>query len=146
MIKTIYPYITLDGEGQEAIEFYEDALDAKVVKVQTFGEMPPNPDYPIPEDAKERILNAHLIIGDTNFMISDTFPGPKHKLFDRGFQVTIAIIVNSVEKSKEVFQKLTVGGEVMMPIQETFWSPSYGQVKDQFGVQWQVSTELDDEV
>lgn len=79
-------------------------------------------------------------------MISDTFPGPKHKLFDRGFQVTIAIIVNSVEKSKEVFQKLTVGGEVMMPIQETFWSPSYGQVKDQFGVQWQVSTELDDEV
>ncbi|MED3816005.1 VOC family protein, partial [Priestia megaterium] len=46
--------------------------------------------------------------------------------------------------SKEVFEKLKEGGQIEMPLQETFWSPSYGQVTDKFGVTWQISTHIDD--
>lgn len=49
--------------------------------------------------------------------------------------------MNDVEKSKEVFAKLLEGGQAVMPLQETFFSPSYGQVTDKFGVTWHVSTE-----
>jgi PhnB protein len=66
-----------------------------------------------------------------------TFPGHPHQI---GSQVTIAITVNDVEKSKELFGKLQEGGQVVMPLQETFFSPSYGQVTDKFGVTWHVST------
>ena len=55
-------------------------------------------------------------------------------------QVTIAIQISNAEKAKEVFDKLQEGGEVIMPLQETFWSPAYGQVKDKFNIEWQVTT------
>ena len=45
-----------------------------------------------------------------------------------------------MQKRKEVFDKLQEGGEVIMPLQETFWSPAYGQVKDKFNIEWQVTT------
>ncbi|MBM7645582.1 PhnB protein [Scopulibacillus daqui] len=137
MILDIYPYLVFDGKGQEAVKFYEDALDAKILEVKTFGDMPDNPDFPVPEEAKNRVLNAHLKVGGTDLMLSDTFPGKPYQL---GSQVTIAVTIKDAEKSKEVFNKLQQGGQVHMPLQETFWSPSYGQVTDQFGVTWQIST------
>ena len=129
MILGINPYLVLDGSGQEAVQFYKDALDAKVEVMQTFGDMPENPEYPVPAEAKERVLHATLKVGNTDLMISDTFPGQWHAI---GSQVTIAI--------QEVFDKLQEGGEVIMPLQETFWSPAYGQVKDKFNIEWQVTT------
>ncbi|NMF00208.1 VOC family protein [Aneurinibacillus aneurinilyticus] len=139
MILGIYPYLVLNGNGQEAIKFYENALDAKILGLQTFGEMPENPDYPIPVEAKNRVLNAHLKVGNTDLMLSDTFPGQPYQI---GSQVTVAITISDVEKSREVFGKLQEGGQIIMPLQETFWSPSYGQVTDKFGVTWQISTRV----
>ncbi|HEX6988898.1 MAG TPA: VOC family protein [Bacillota bacterium] len=141
MIVSIYPYILLNGQGQEAIGFYKEALDAEVVQVLTFGDMPPHPDQPpMSDEVKKRILNAHLKVGGSDLMLSDTFPGQPYR---QGSQVSIALIVSSVEKAREVVDKLQVGGEVNFPLQETFWSPAYGQVTDRFGVQWQVSTQQD---
>lgn len=139
MILGIYPYLVLNGNGQGAIKFYENALDAKILGLQTFGEMPENPDYPIPVEAKNRVLNAHLKVGNTDLMLSDTFPGQPYQI---GSQVTVAITISDVEKSREVFGKLQEGGQIIMPLQETFWSPSYGQVTDKFGVTWQISTQV----
>ncbi|MGF9966025.1 VOC family protein [Bacillus rhizoplanae] len=138
MILGINPYLVTNGNGQEAVKFYENALDAKVEMLQTFGEMPENPEFPIPAEAKDRVLHAHLKIGNTDLMISDTFPGQPDEV---GSQVSIAIHIQGEEKAKEVFAKLQDGGQVVMPLQETFWSPLYGQLKDKFGVQWQVSTQ-----
>jgi PhnB protein len=139
MILGINPYLVLDGNVQEAVKFYENALDAKIVSVQTFGEIYEDPEFRIPDDAKERVMHAHLKVGNTDLMLSDTFPGQPHQV---GSQVTIAIMVNDVEKAKEVFGKLQDGGQVVMPLQETFWSPAYGQVTDKFGVTWHVSTHV----
>ncbi|QHS22050.1 VOC family protein [Virgibacillus sp. MSP4-1] len=133
----IYPYMILNGEGQEAVSFYQEALGAEVSGLQTFGDMPDNPEYPIPEDAKDRVLNAHLKVGTAEMMISDTFPGQKHS---HGSQISIAFVTNDSTKTKETFEKLKEGGEVIMPLQETFWSPLYGQVKDKFGITWQISS------
>ncbi|HWO75153.1 MAG TPA: VOC family protein [Bacillus sp. (in: firmicutes)] len=137
MILGINSYIVTNGNGQVAVKFYESALDAKVLSVQTFGDMPEDPNYPTPAEAKDRILHAHLKVGNNDLMISDTFPGQP---FAIGDQVTIAVSVSTPEKSKDVFEQLSVGGQVIMELQPTFWSPLYGQVKDQFGVTWQVST------
>ncbi|PEE73521.1 hypothetical protein COM81_28015 [Priestia megaterium] len=141
MVLGIYPYLVMNGNGQEAVKFYKKALDAKVIGVQTFGEMPGNPEFPTPIEAIDRVMNAHLRVGDTDLMLSDTFPGQPYQI---GSQVTVAISIDSVEESKEVFEKLKEGGQVGMPLQETFWSPSYGQVTDKFDVTWQISTQIDD--
>lgn len=139
MIIGINPYIITDGNGQEAVRFYEHALDATVHGIQTFADLPADPQMQIPDDAKDRVMHAHLEVGNTAMMISDTFPGQPYPI---GVQVTIAITVDNVEKSKEVFQKLMEGGQEVMALQETPFSPSYGQVMDKFNVTWHVSTHV----
>ncbi|PYF06788.1 VOC family protein [Ureibacillus chungkukjangi] len=136
----IHAYIRMNGNGKEAVKFYEDALQAENLGVQTYGELPENPEFPLPEEAKDRVIHAQLRINNTFLMLSDIFPGQPYQT---GSQVDIAILFDDVEKSREVYGKLLVGGEVLMPLQETPWSPSYGQVKDKFGVIWQLSTNLD---
>lgn len=136
MVSTIYPYLVFDGRAKEAIEFYESVLGANVTGVMTFGDGPSNPEFPIPEEAKNRIMNAHLKIGASEMMLSDTFPGQPIMI---GNHVTVAVIIESADETKEIFEKLAIGGEIGMPLQKTFWSPAYGAVIDKFGVSWQVS-------
>lgn len=137
MILGVHAYLRTNGNGKEAVKFYEEALEAENLGVQTYGELPENPEFPLPEEAKDRVIHAQLRINNSFLMLSDTFPGQP---YETGSQVDVAILLDDVEKSIEVFGKLSQGGEVIMPIQETPWSPSYGQVKDKFGVTWQIST------
>ncbi|MCP8967927.1 VOC family protein [Ectobacillus ponti] len=138
MITGMYPYLVFDGRGQEAVKFYEHALHAAVLGVKTFGDMPPNPNNPLPEEAKGRVLNAHLQVGGLDLMLSDTFPGTPYQL---GSQVTIALTFSEADAAKAAFDKLQEDGQVRMPFQATFFSPGYGQLTDQFGITWQISTQ-----
>ncbi|ALP35147.1 hypothetical protein ASL14_02080 [Paenibacillus sp. IHB B 3084] len=138
MSKRLIPYITMDGNAKEAIEFYEEALDAQLLFIQTFGEMPENPDFPIPAEVKERVGHATLKVGETELMFSDTFPGSP---FNSGNQVSICITTDSVEQAQKMFDALQQGGQVGMPLQETHFSPAYGNVTDKFGVTFQMFTE-----
>lgn len=138
MTMRLSPYLMMNGNAKEAIQFYEKALDAKVLFNQTFGEMPENPEFPLPEEAKDLVAHAMLKVGETDFMFSDTFPGQTSQ---SGDQVTICISINEIEKSKRIFETLSQGGEVKMPLQEAFFSPAYGIVTDKFGVTFQIYTE-----
>ena len=132
------PYLMMNGNAKEAIQFYEKALDGKVLFNQTFGEMPENPEFPLPEEAKELVSHAMVKVGETDLMFSDTFPGQTSQIGD---QVTICISTNDIEKSKQIFENLKQDGVVKMPLQEAFFSPAYGIVTDKFGVTFQIYTE-----
>lgn len=138
MTLKLIPYLVMDGNAREAIEFYQKALNAEILFSQSFGEMPENPEFPLPEDAKGRVSHATLKIGETELMLSDTFPGQPHA---SGNQVTICITTDDAEKSRQMFDALKQDGQVTMPLQETFFSPAYGSVTDQFGVGFQIFTE-----
>lgn len=131
-------YLVMDGNAREAIQFYEKALGAQVVFSQSFGEMPENPEFPMPDEAKDRISHAMIKVGESDIMFSDTFPGQS---VQQGDQVTICITSDDAEKSKQIFDALQDGGQVEMPLQETFFSPAYGSVKDKFGITFQIFTE-----
>nr|WP_263325289.1 VOC family protein [Neobacillus sp. Marseille-Q6967] len=138
MTKRLAPYLMMNGNAKEAIEFYKEALGAEVLFNQTFGEMPENPEYPLPEEAKGLISHAMLRVGETDLMFSDNFPGSTSQIGD---QVTICITADNTEESKQIFENLQEGGTVKMPFQETFFSPGYGIVTDKFGVTFQIFTE-----
>lgn len=137
MTVKLIPYLVMDGNAREAIGFYQNALNAEVLFTQSFGEMPENPEFSLPEDAKERISHATIKVGETELMFSDTFPGQTHQI---GNQVTICISSDDAEKSKQMFEALKQDGQVTMPLQETFFSPAYGSVTDKFGVNFQIFT------
>lgn len=78
MSKRLIPYITMDGNAKEAIEFYEEALDAQLLFIQTFGEMPENPDFPIPAESRNvwDMLPLKWVRQSSCFLI----PFPDHRL------------------------------------------------------------------
>ncbi|RNB82159.1 VOC family protein [Brevibacillus nitrificans] len=138
MTMRLTPYLMMDGNAKEAIEFYQKALEAQVLFLQTFGEMPANPEYPLPEAARDRVGHATIKIGESELMFSDTFPGQPVQI---GNQVTICLSTDSADKSRQLFEALQEGGSVVMPLQETHFSPGYGIVTDKFGVSFQIYTE-----
>lgn len=131
------PYLTFDGRSKEAVYFYEKALGGQVVNIMTFGDMPADPNHPIPDEVKDRVMHALLKVGDTELMFSDTFPGMPYQA--GGDTVQIAIHPSDESSAKEIFAALEDGGQALMPLQKTDWSPLYGIVKDKFGVTFQVN-------
>ncbi len=137
MITGVHPYLITNGNGQEAVKFYQDVFDAELIGVQTYGDIPPDPEFPVPENVKDLVVHANLKIDNTYLLISDNFPGQP---YEQGTHITIAALVDDADKANRIFEKLQKDGEVIMPLQETHWSPAYGQVKDKYGVTWQIST------
>lgn len=132
-------YLMLNGTAKEAIAYYEKVLEGQLLFQQTFGEMPANPEFPLPEAAKDLIAHASMQIGESNLMFSDAFPG---QTIPQGGNVTICISSPNKEKSEQIFAALQDGGQVIMPLQETHFSPAYGIVTDKFGVPFQIFTDM----
>ncbi|GLX71022.1 VOC family protein [Paenibacillus glycanilyticus] len=127
-------YLNFNGNCREAAEFYAEVFGLDKPKLMTFGEVPPNPEYPLPEEAKNMIMHTRLNIGGSNVMFSDVFPGMP---FTVGNNITLAYVEEEEDKIRAAFDRLKVGGTIVMELQETFWSKLYGQITDKFGIQWQ---------
>jgi PhnB protein len=113
------------------VEFYAEVFGTEQPQIMTFGDSPQNPDYPLPEEAKNLVMHARLTISGSTIMFSDTFPGTP---FVEGNNISLAIVSKNLDEINSSFNKLKSGGNVGMELQETFWSKCYGQVKDKFGI------------
>lgn len=127
-------YLNFNGNCREVVNFYAEVFGTEEPKIMTFGEMPPNPEYPLPEEAKDFVMHSRLNISGSNVMFSDVFPGMP---FIEGNNISLSIVSTDLEEITSVFSKLKEGGKVVMELQETFWSKSYGQITDKFGIIWQ---------
>ncbi|WP_195572463.1 VOC family protein [Paenibacillus sp. 1001270B_150601_E10] len=134
-------YLNFNGNCREAVEFYADVFGTEQPQIMSFGDGPPNPEYPLPEEAKHLVMHARLTISGSNVMFSDTFPGMP---FVVGNNVSLAIVTNDLKNLENWFHKLKVDGKVSMELQETFWSKRYGQITDKFGIEWQFNYEEND--
>ncbi|MCZ8542280.1 VOC family protein [Psychrobacillus psychrodurans] len=133
-------YLTFNGNCREAAEFYAEVFKTEKPEIMTFGESPQNPDYVLPEEAKDLVLHTRLNINGSNIMFSDTFPGSP---FMEGNNISLAFVSKEEDMVKSAFNALKEGGRVSMELQETFWSKCYGSLRDKFGIEWQFSHETD---
>ncbi|GAB2571460.1 VOC family protein [Gracilibacillus alcaliphilus] len=134
MTVKVTPYLMMDGNAKEAIQFYEQALEAKVVTNITYAEVPDLPS----EDLKNKVAHAKLKIGESVLLISDS---PSVLPVEQGNQVTICISTKDAAQSKRFFEALKKEGKVKMPFQETSFSAAYGSLTDKFGVTFLIDTE-----
>jgi len=127
-------YINFNGNCREAVEFYAQAFETESPNFMTFGETPPNPDYLLPDAAKNLIMHTRLNLRGSIVMFSDVFPGMP---FVEGNNISLSINSKNKDEIKALYDKLKEGGTVGMELQETFWSKCYGSAKDKFGIEWQ---------
>ncbi|MFD0698135.1 VOC family protein [Paenibacillus sp. GCM10027628] len=137
MSTSLIPFLEMNGSANEAIDFYVKALDAKVVYTLRFGDMPGNPESPLPPEKKDLINYAILKIGDSEIQLSDHFTGSSYQ---KGTQVTIVVQTNDKDQAAQYFEALKDGGQVNDPLQASFFSPAYGNITDKFGVTFRILT------
>ena len=128
----VEPYLFFEGRTEEALEFYKQKLGAKVVAVMRYKDSP-EPQYNPPNSAN-KVMHALFSIGDTKVMASDGNCVGKPSF--QGFALTINA-ANPAE-AKQRFDALAEGGQVQMPLNETFFAKAFGMVADRFGVSWMV--------
>lgn len=128
-------YINFKGNAREAIALYEKVFETKCHELKTFGDMPDNPNAPIPDDIKDQIMHAAMTIEGTNIMISDT---PDMAGVDVVTGNNISLIINRPDGKnfEEMFDLLAEEGTVTMPLEKTFWAVKYGSLIDKFGINW----------
>lgn len=143
MLLDTVPYLIFDGQAEEAFHFYADVLQAEDLGLTKFRDAPADPNEPaLPEGAENRVMNATLQLPNGSLlMFSDTFPGMPYQ---KGNNVSLTLVFDNMNETKTTFDKLADGGTISMELQETFWSPLYGNFVDKFGVEWQVSTAIDE--
>ena len=125
----VKPYIAFKGNCEEAINFYKDKLGAEVLFMQRYGESPMAGKGP-----DEKIMHTSIKIGDSVIMACDN-------VFEEspttvGNNISLAIGGNDVAAAEGMFDKLSEGGTVTMPMQETFWAERFGMLTDKFGINW----------
>lgn len=128
-------YMIFNGDCRQAVEFYGQVFGSEA-QIMSFGDAPPNPEFPLPEEAKNLVMHAELMISGSRVMFSDSFPG---RPFVKGNNIELTVVSTDMDEVKSVFNMLKEGGKVEMELQETFWSKCYGKLTDKFGIEWQVS-------
>lgn len=131
----ISPYLNFNGNCGEAMKFYEEVLGGKIAFNQTF-EGTPAAEY-VPPDFKDKVMHATLQVGTFTIMASDA--PPDRYAPPQGFHVSIALA--DVAESERIFAALSAGGQIEMPLQETFWASRFGMLTDKFGIGWMVNCE-----
>jgi PhnB protein len=133
MSTTLTAYLVFNSNCREAMTFYHDILGGDL-KVMTMGEAPMKDQ--IPPEAKDLVMHAYLHTPGFDLMASDGMVGQPPV---NGDSVELALGVTTIEDAERLFSKLSAGGTIKMPLQETFWAHRYGQTADKFGIHWMVS-------
>jgi len=132
---TLNTYLNFNGNTEEAFNFYKTAFGGEFLVVQRFGETPGCEE--MPPDEKEKIMHIALPIGGNVLMGTDVPESMKQ--VENGTSMSISINTDSEQETRDLFAKLSEGGNVQMPLDKMFWGALYGMFTDKFGIQWMVN-------
>jgi PhnB protein len=134
----LIPYLYFDGTCAEAMQFYSEVFGGTISSMQRWSEMPPNPNYPISDEQKNRVMHAHLDAKTFSLMASDGMPGTEQK----GGNISLSVNLDDVAEGEKLFEALSSGGAVEKPLTEMFWGAKFGQFTDKFGIEWMFNIAL----
>ena len=128
----LHTYLNFGGNCEQAFRFYENRLGGKIRARMTHGQNP-GPSN-VPAELKNAILYAQLEIGDTRILGSEAPPDR----FQPMRSVYLSLGVDSSAEAERVHTLLAEGGEIFMPMQETFFAFRFRMLKDTFGTSWMI--------
>lgn len=127
----LVPYLNFNGNCEEAMNFYAHALSGSVLFKQTFAEAPGDS---FPAEVKDKILHMSISFGkNLVIMASDCPPGVTVSF---GNNLNLSIDFESREEADKAFALLAEGGNIIMPLEDTFWGAYFGMLVDKFGINW----------
>jgi len=133
----VNPYLNFNGNTEEAFNFYKSVFGGEFVALQRFRDTPEAGN--IPADAQDKIMHIALMLGqDTMLMATDTLESMGQKL-TVGTNFSISLNPDSEEEATSLYNALSVGGKIQVPLEKAFWGAYFGMFTDKFGIQWMIN-------
>ena len=126
------PYLNVNGDCAEAFRLYAEVLGGKIEMMSTYGDMPGEEQ---PPELKDRVMHVRMTVGDRVLMGSDSPP----EYFQKPQGIHVSINVDQVSEAERIYNALSAGGTVTMPLEKTFWAEAFAMFVDRFGTPWMVN-------
>jgi PhnB protein len=135
----IHPYLNFGNRTEEAVRFYEKALGGKLTEIHRFGSMPQQDGFELTPEQKNLVMHVGLELPDGQMiMASDTIAGMGPRRIE-GNNISISVHPRSRSEADRIFNALSQGGTITMPIADQFWGDYFGSLTDRFGINWMVN-------
>jgi PhnB protein len=139
IMTTVNVYLTFNGNCLEAFSFYKSVLGGEFTYVGRYKDMPSEGGNPgLPED-DEKIMHISLPISQETILMGCDTGGEWASRFSPGNNFSLSVSADSKESADRLFEGLSTGGLVTMPMAKTFWGDYFGMLTDQFGIAWMIS-------
>ncbi|MGN6435567.1 MAG: VOC family protein [Agriterribacter sp.] len=140
---TVNVYLTFNGNCEAAFNFYKSVFGGDFPYIGRFKDMPPGEEgKTMSAEDGEKIMHVSLPISKETMLMGSDTGGEWAPGFIQGNNFSISVNTGSREEADKIFDKLSAGGKVTMPMNNTFWNSYFGMLTDQFGINWMVSFEL----
>lgn len=139
---TVNVYLTFDGNCKQAFEFYKSVFGGDFPFIGFFKDMPPQEGMP-PMSAEDgdKVMHVSLPISKETMLLGSDTGGEWSAHFKQGNNFSVSINTDSTAEADKLFNGLSAGGQVAMPMANTFWGSYFGMFTDKFGINWMVSFE-----
>lgn len=134
----INPYLNFQGNAEEAFLFYQSVFGGEFIGGISRYKNMPDSDKMSPED-QEKIMHIGLPIGKNNVIMGTDSLESQGQVLKMGNNHFLSISTESKEEADRIFAGLSAGGQVTMPLENTFWGAYFGMFNDKFGIQWMVN-------
>jgi len=131
-------YLNFAGNAEEAFEFYRSVFGGEFTTVVRFKDMPME-GVSIPDEDRSKIMHVGLPMGDGQVLMASDALSSLGQQVTMGNNAYVSLHPDSREEADRLFQELSAGGEVEMPIADQAWGDYFGSFKDRFGVQWMIN-------
>lgn len=132
----INPHINFNGNAEEAFLFYKSVFGGEFSRIVRFKELS-GPDFPVSEKEADKIMHIALPIGTSVLMANDV-PEIMGRTNEKENRSKIVIATDSREEADKLFNGLSAGGQVEMPIDDSPWGSYFGMFRDKYGIEWMV--------
>ena len=133
----INPYIHFNGNAEEAFEFYRSVFGGEYHQVVRFKDMPMS-EHPIPENEADKIMHISLPIGPHSMLMGSDTPSTMGTHNEQETRSKMYIHTASKDQADAIFNGLSEGGAVEMPIGQSPWGSYFGMLRDKFGIEWMI--------
>ncbi len=133
----INPYVHFNGNAEEAFTFYKSVFGGAFAKVARFKDIS-SPEYPVAENDANKIMHIALPIGKNNVLMASDVPESMGQVIEKDNRFKISISAESREEADKLFNGLSEGGNIEMPIADSPWGSYFGMLADKFGIEWMV--------
>jgi PhnB protein len=133
---TINPYINFNGNAEEAFTFYKSVFGGEFTGIIRFKDVA-SAEFPVSEPEANKIMRITLPIGN-NVLIANDVPEAMGRVSENENRSKIAVVTESKEEADRIFNGLSAGGAVEMPMAESPWSTYFAMFRDKYGIEWTV--------